>query len=110
MSQESEIAIFRMVQECLTNVHRHSESPVAKIHITRSNGMVRVEVQDKGKGMGPMEQTDLAAAGTPGVGISGMRERFRQLNGDLEINSERGKGTTIIARLPVSKLSSSDAA
>jgi signal transduction histidine kinase len=110
LSQESEMAIFRMVQECLTNVHRHSESPVAKIHVTRSNGMVRVEVQDKGKGIGPMKQTDLALAGTPGVGISGMRERFRQLNGDLEITSEHGKGTTIVARLPVSKLSSSGAA
>jgi signal transduction histidine kinase len=110
LPQESETAIFRMVQECLTNIHRHSESPIARVRLSRSDGSVRVEVADRGKGIAPSKQMDLASVSTPGVGIRGMRERFRQLNGDLEISSNHGKGTIVVAQLPVPIVSSSDAA
>ncbi|MFY9529274.1 MAG: sensor histidine kinase [Candidatus Acidiferrales bacterium] len=100
LSQELETAIFRMVQECLTNIHRHSESPIAKIRIARSGGDVRVEVEDRGKGMPPEKQSELASPGTPGVGIRGMRERIAQLGGSLEIHSN-SKGTVVAVRLPV---------
>ncbi len=105
LPQELETTIFRMVQECLTNIHRHSESPIAKIRITRAEGRVRVEVEDKGKGIPPEKQDVLASgAGTPGVGIRGMRERLRQLGGSLEIDSN-GKGTVVVARLPLTNAS-----
>ena len=109
LSRESETAIFRTVQECLTNIHRHSESPTATIRIAASDSYVRVEVEDRGKGMPPEKQFEMAATGIPGVGIRGMRERLRQLGGSLDIQSS-GKGTLIVARLPVADTSSSSTA
>lgn len=100
-SPDSEVAIFRIVQECLTNVIRHSESTTADIRITQSGSDVCVMVEDKGKGMPPDKLLELTSAGTPGVGIRGMRERIRQLKGVMEINSEGiGRGTVVVARLP----------
>jgi signal transduction histidine kinase len=110
-SREVETTIFRLVQECLTNIHRHSESPTAKIRIVRSGSVVRVKVEDKGKGISRERRDEIASTGTPGVGISGMRERLRQLGGSLEINCEgKGKGTVIVARLPIANTSSTAAA
>src|SRR6266705_3311065 len=100
LSRELETAIFRTVQECLTNIHRHAESPVAKISVARTSSDVRVAVADVGKGISPEKQEEMAALGTPGVGIRGMRERLRQLGGSLDINSN-GKGTVVVARLPI---------
>src|ERR1700674_1828931 len=89
LSRESETTIFRVVQECLTNIHRHSASQVARIHIYRSENEVRVEVQDEGKGMSPAKRLEMESTGTAGVGIRGMQERLRQLGGTLEIDSGR---------------------
>jgi len=104
LPRELEITIFRTVQECLTNIHRHSGSPIAKIRITRSGSRVRAEVEDRGKGIPLEKRIGMESAGTPGVGIRGMRERIRQLGGSLEINSD-GKGTVIVARLPIADTS-----
>jgi signal transduction histidine kinase len=101
LPQDSETSIFRVVQECLTNIHRHSESPVARIRITRSDGQVSVEVGDKGKGIPPEKREAMDSGGSPGVGIRGMRERLRQLGGTLEVNSN-GEGTVVVARVPIS--------
>jgi len=109
LARESETAIFRTVQECLTNIHRHSESPTATIRIAASDGHVCVEVEDRGKGIPSEKQFELASTGTPGVGIRGMRERLRQLGGSLDIHSN-GKGTLIVARLPVAVTSATPAA
>jgi len=104
LSRESETAIFRVVQECLTNIHRHSGSPVAAIRISRSDSHVRVEVCDKGKGISPEQRSEMVSTGKAGVGIRGMRERLRQRGGTLEISSEgSGKGTIVVARLPMGK-------
>jgi two-component system, NarL family, sensor kinase len=100
LPQDVETTVFRVVQECLTNVHRHSGSAVAKICIARSNGHVRVEVADQGKGIPPEKKAAINSAGVPGVGIGGMRERLRQLGGNLEIKSN-GEGTIVVAQLPV---------
>jgi len=108
LSRESETAIFRTVQECLTNIHRHSESPTATIRIAASERDVRVEVEDRGKGIPPERQFEMASIGIPGVGIRGMRERLRQLGGSLDIHSN-GKGTLIVARLPAAVASTSPA-
>jgi len=97
LAGELEISIYRIVQECLTNVHRHSGSPVAEILVERNAIEVLVEVRDKGLGM-PNEK----GRGMNGVGLNGMRERARQLGGTLEVKSN-GKGTIVIVRLPLSK-------
>jgi signal transduction histidine kinase len=104
-SPELETAIFRVVQECLTNIHRHSGSPTAKIRIRQFDSQVVVEVEDEGSGISPEKREEMAAGGTPGVGIRGMRERIRQLGGDLVITSS-GTGTVILARLPAVESSS----
>jgi PAS domain S-box-containing protein len=100
LPQESETSIFRVVQECLTNIHRHSGSPVARIRVTRSDNQITVEVEDEGKGIPPEKREVMDSGGSPGVGIRGMRERLRQLGGTLEVNPN-GKGTVVVARLPV---------
>ena len=99
LSREMETAIFRMVQECLTNVHRHSGSSTANIRISRDSQAVRVEVSDRGKGI-PGGGFHISGPAKPGVGIQGMRERVRQLGGQIEIRSG-DSGTTIAANFPV---------
>jgi len=108
LPRDLETAIFRLVQECLTNVHRHSGSDVARIRLHRSSDEIRVEVEDEGRGLPSEKETELSSGGTPGVGIRGMRERFRQLGGTLEIAS-RGNhpGTIVTATLPLAKHDSS---
>jgi PAS domain S-box-containing protein len=97
---EMEIAIFRMVQECLTNIHRHSGSSTATISLSQEGERVLVQVRDMGRGIPLEKQRDLIEAGRGGVGLGGMRERLRQLGGTLEIKSGE-TGTTIIATLIV---------
>lgn len=101
LPRDTETAIFRFVQECLTNVHRHSESTVAHVRVARSDGRVEVEVRDQGKGIPVERLSELAVTGSPGVGLRGMRERLTQLGGTLEVMSN-GHGTAILAKLPVS--------
>jgi PAS domain S-box-containing protein len=100
LPQDLETAIFRIVQECLTNIHRHSQSPVARIRVTCSGSQISLEVEDRGKGIPPEKRQVMNSDGTAGVGIRGMRERLRQLGGSLEINSTE-TGTVVVARLPV---------
>jgi len=96
LKPEVETAIFRLVQESLTNIHRHSGSPSARISLSRDGEMVTVYVEDQGKGM----PSDTRKNRRTGVGIQGMRERIRMLGGQFEIRSGRG-GTSIIAIIPV---------
>ncbi len=100
LSQELETAVFRVVQECLTNIHRHSGSPTAKVSIARFNGLVFVEVADRGKGIAPEKRYEMEASGTLGVGLRGMRERILQLGGRMEIDSN-SPGTVVRAQVPV---------
>ena len=104
LSREVEIAVFRLVQECLTNIHRHSGSPTATIRIARIDGVVRVEVRDQGQGLSVEKRAQMLSGGTVGVGIRGIRERVRQLGGTLEISSEGiGAGTCVLVRLPAAE-------
>jgi PAS domain S-box-containing protein len=88
---ELETNLFRVVQECLTNIHRHSGSHTARIEVARREDEIRVIVEDNGKGM--------PAAASSGVGLRGMRERVGHFGGRLEIFSSES-GTTIVARVP----------
>ena len=97
---DMETTIFRMVQECLTNIHRHSGSMVATVRVLRVDGQVRVEVADEGKGITAEKQKDMDSAKKLGVGITGMQERLRQFGGTLEIKSSVN-GTLVVAKLPV---------
>lgn len=109
LSRELETAIFRVVQECLTNIHRHSRSPNAKVRVVQLDGVVLVEVEDRGQGIPQEKLAQMDSAGMPGVGIRGMRERIRQLGGDMDIKSG-SNGTTIRAHLPIAGASSTAAA
>ena len=102
LPQDFETAIFRVVQECLTNILRHSESQVARVSIARSANDVRIEVRDQGKGISPEKLSEMGDSPTLGVGLRGMRERIRQLGGILELSSDgAGKGTLVTVQLPV---------
>ncbi|HKT87762.1 MAG TPA: PAS domain S-box protein [Candidatus Sulfotelmatobacter sp.] len=96
---EMELAIFRVVQECLTNIHRHAESKTARIRIDREQSNVRIEVQDEGKGISPQRLAEIQTQGS-GVGIGGIRERLRRFHGKLKIESN-GSGTTVSATIPL---------
>jgi signal transduction histidine kinase len=102
LPRESETAIFRVIQECLTNIHRHSGSPAARIRLRQRDQQVLVEIEDKGKGIPPEKQKEMSSAGAPGVGVRGMRERLRQLGGTLEINSGVS-GTVVTVWLPIAE-------
>jgi signal transduction histidine kinase len=99
LSDEMEIAIFRMVQECLTNIHRHSGSDTAIVSIREEDHSIIVEVKDAGKGIPPEKQMELRSDRT-GVGFRGMRARLRQFGGELDIQSDGG-GTSVTAKLPL---------
>ena len=94
LSQDMEIAVFRAVQECLTNIHRHSGSPTCAVKLTQNEHGLRVEVKDSGRGIPKAKQLTLPSSG--GVGLRGMQERIRQLGGTLEIDSSKN-GTVITA-------------
>jgi signal transduction histidine kinase len=97
---EVEAALYRVVQECLTNIHRHSGSTTATIRLHRDANLLTVQVQDSGKGMSMEKQHELIELGRGGVGFTGMRERLRRLGGTLEIKSD-GSGTVVSATLTV---------
>jgi PAS domain S-box-containing protein len=98
LAPEMELTIFRLVQECLTNIHRHAGSKTAQIRIAREPDKIYVEVRDQGRGMS-QERIASAQSKGVGVGIAGMRERVRQLRGELVIESDAG-GTRITATFP----------
>jgi PAS domain S-box-containing protein len=94
-----ELTIFRIVQEGLTNIHRHSGSKTAAIHLSRSADSVLLKIEDHGKGISPEKLAALRAQRT-GVGITGMRERVRHLKGVMDIQASE-TGVTISVTFPV---------
>lgn len=101
LPQEVETTLFRVVQESLTNMHRHSDTATGEIRIRVVAGELVLEVEDHGKGMAPPTLDKVRREGPwIGVGMSGMRERMRQVGGRIEVESGR-PGTTIRALLPL---------
>ena len=101
LAPEMELTIFRLVQECLTNIHRHSGSKTAVIRIARESDKIHAEVQDRGTGMSPERLAEIQSQGV-GVGIRGMRERVRLAQGELTVDSN-ALGTKIAAVFLVKK-------
>jgi len=99
LPRDIELAVFRLIQESLTNIHRHSGSKTATIRVSRADDSVEVEVRDQGKGMNPDELQKIREGGS-GVGIRGMRERLGQFGGELRINSSE-RGTQVLVTIPV---------
>jgi PAS domain S-box-containing protein len=105
-----ELALFRVLQECLTNVHRHSGSPTANVRLLMKNRTATLEITDQGKGIQLKNGRDGAEAWmcAYGVGLRGMSERMRQWGGSLEISSAPGK-TVVTATIPVPETASAGA-
>jgi signal transduction histidine kinase/DNA-binding response OmpR family regulator len=97
-SREVELVIFRVVQEALTNVHRHSGSKTAVIDLRREGDTIHLSIQDQGRGIAPEKLAAIRTKGS-GVGFRGMSERVRQLNGKMQIQSGES-GTRITVTLP----------
>jgi signal transduction histidine kinase len=99
LTHEMELALFRIVQESLTNIHRHSGSSTASIRLSRDVDRVLLEIRDEGKGI-PAEKLAAIQAQRSGVGITGIRERVRPFGGVVDIQSNSG-GTRISITLPI---------
>jgi signal transduction histidine kinase len=99
-SRDLEMTIFRVVQECLTNIHRHSGSRSAHIKLEHEGTNLVLEIRDAGRGIAPDKLSKLPEKGV-GVGLRGIRERVRQFAGDVRIDSQEGLGTTILVTLPL---------
>jgi signal transduction histidine kinase len=103
LPSDVEMALFRVVQEALSNVRRHSESERASIRLEHRQSEIVLEINDQGRGLA-MDGNGSGVNGcvSPGVGIPGMKQRLRQLGGKLEITSN-GHGTTVSAVVPIVK-------
>jgi len=102
LARPAELVLFRVLQESLTNVHRHSESPTAHVRLFEENGSVVLEIEDEGRGF-PPAMLDLNNDDLPssfGVGLRGMNERLRDLGGKIEFRPGKKKGAIVRAVLP----------
>jgi signal transduction histidine kinase len=106
LPSDLELVIFRLVQESLTNIHRHSESKTASIRIDRESNQIALDIRDQGKGMSSERMAEIQS-GRSGVGIRGMRERLRQFEGTMNIESD-SSGTRIFAIIPLPKAASQE--
>jgi signal transduction histidine kinase len=106
---DAELAMFRVLQESLTNVHRHSGSETAEVRLLMRDGNAVLEIEDKGKGFDPalLEKRGEDWMGALGVGVRGMNERMRQLKGKLQIVSQEC-GTLVRAIIPIDPQTRSD--
>ncbi|HEV7136301.1 MAG TPA: histidine kinase [Steroidobacteraceae bacterium] len=108
LTPEEELALFRVAQEALTNVHRHSSSPSVAIRLRAEPASVVLEIEDAGRGIAAAKGSDPESSGRfAGVGVVGMRERIRQLGGTFTVESTAG-GTLVRACIPRSNWAGRD--
>ncbi len=101
LPESVEIALFRILQESLTNVHRHSRATAAEIKVEADAEQVSIEIRDHGRGMPAYILQQIEGDGTKlGVGLAGMRERIHELGGSFEVTSAH-QGTTVRATVPL---------
>lgn len=93
-----ELVLYRVVQEALTNVAKHSAASLARVSLSRRRNEVTLGIEDNGVGFEPADKTQ--SNGT-GLGLFGMRERLALVGGDAQIDSVKGQGTTITAHVPI---------
>ncbi len=104
--RDCELVLFRVLQESLTNLHRHSQASAATVRLARLDDAVHLEITDNGKGISEEHLRRFESVGNKsGVGITGMRERVRELGGHFEIRALR-QGTSVSVVLPISQASS----
>jgi two-component system sensor histidine kinase UhpB len=97
LNSDSELALYRIVQEAMANVVRHAGASFARVEVTAVNGRVVATVEDDGRGFDPTTSIQKGR----GLGLVGMRERARNAGGQLMIDSEPGKGTRIQVDMPI---------
>jgi signal transduction histidine kinase len=98
-----ETALFRVVQEALTNIHRHASTTTASIRLTATADAVALDIHDEGHGLrDPVTHDNGTLPETLGVGIQGMRERVRQLDGTFDVDFT-DTGTTVRVRVPMDR-------
>jgi PAS domain S-box-containing protein len=102
LPREHELCLFRIAQECLTNIHRHSGSSTALVRLWCTPRDVEMEVSDSGRGFTQEIQSKIASGESAGVGLRGMQERVTQIGGTLGISSN-GKGVSVLAVLPLTE-------
>jgi len=100
LPSELETTVFRTVQEALTNIHRHSQSPTAAIGLHRFSDHLVLEIEDEGKGLAPEQLVHITSGTTTSVGLPGMCERIRQFDGSWQI-SQGNPGLKIKATIPL---------
>jgi PAS domain S-box-containing protein len=102
LSQDYELTLFRIAQECLTNIHRHSGSFTAFVRLARADEKIELEVRDEGRGINQEIQSKLNSGASVGVGFRGMQERVRLIGGRLTVQSN-GNGTSVLVALPLNE-------
>jgi PAS domain S-box-containing protein len=104
VAPEEELALFRVAQEALTNVQRHSSSPWVAIRLSAQPASIVLEIEDAGPGIPAGQTSDPASSGRfAGVGVAGMRERIRPLGGTFAVEQTPGGGTLVRASVPLSQ-------
>jgi signal transduction histidine kinase/ligand-binding sensor domain-containing protein len=96
--KEAEITVFRVIQESINNIVKHSQASDAKVRTERESGVVTIRIEDNGRGFAPHSP---AAASRLGFGLTGISERVRILGGEHAVRSAPGQGTTILIKLPI---------
>jgi PAS domain S-box-containing protein len=99
-SPEAQITIYRILQECLTNIIKHARASRVSVKIHRRDGEVSFIVRDDGQGF-DVRQARSPRAGDKGIGLTAMQERLRLIQGTLNIRSQKGKGTGITFTIPI---------
>jgi signal transduction histidine kinase len=100
LDDQCAISLYRVLQEGLTNAARHAEAETVGVTLGQENGVITLAINDDGRGFDP---GDGGAAAQSGMGLAGMQERIELLGGRLEIDSAPGRGTRILARVPVQR-------
>ncbi|HQY21134.1 MAG TPA: two-component regulator propeller domain-containing protein [Ignavibacteria bacterium] len=96
---ESEISIYRIIQECMNNIIKHSKAKEVILNVSREENYISILIDDDGVGFS--NEKLIAEKGKHGFGIQGMKERIRLINGEMNINSNPGEGTSLNFKIPI---------